>query len=221
MKRVLTVIITAATLMVFTSCDKKTVLFDGKNFNNWEFFLVEDQFGDQVPFNQVFAITDNQEIIIAGQPYGYMRTKKPYSNYALHVEYLYPEAPGNSGIFINAQVPPDKKWPACLENQLSANSAGDFLMISGTNCDQVTDEIRAWATENGRSPVIKKKEAPSDAVVGMWNNVDILCEGNHITTYVNGVLQNECTNFSYDSGYICLQSEGSVILFRNIYLKPL
>jgi len=115
----------------------------------------------------------------------------------------------------------DRKWPPCLENQLSANSAGDMLMIGGTDCDEITDETRAWAKANGRSPVLKKKEAPSEYIVGDWNLVDIECEGNHITTYVNGVLQNECTGFTYDNGYICLQSEGTPIMFRNIWLKKL
>ncbi|MBP5302606.1 MAG: DUF1080 domain-containing protein [Bacteroidales bacterium] len=220
MKRFMAITIAAAAILSFTSCNK-TVLFNGRNLNNWEFFLVEDEFGDQVPFNQVFGVTDGKEIIILGQPYGYMRTKEPYSNYTLHVEYMYPEVPGNSGIFINAQVPPDRKWPPCLENQLSANSAGDFLMINGTDCNEVTDEMRAWAKERGRSPRIEKKQAPAEFIVGDWNKVDIICDGNHITTYVNGVLQNECTGFTYDNGYICLQSEGSPILFKNIWLKKL
>jgi len=220
MKRILTGLLVAATLLSFTSCTK-TVLFNGKNFNGWEFFLVEDEFGDQVPFEEVFRITDQKEIVIMGKPFGYMRTDKPYSNYTLHIEYVYPDDPGNSGVFINAQVPPDKKWPPCLENQLSANSVGDFLMINGTDCNELSDEMRTWAKEHGRSPILKKKEAPSDFIVGEWNNLDIICEGSHITTYVNGILQNECTGFTYDNGYICLQSEGSPIMFRNIWLKKL
>ena len=220
MKRILTTLLTAAAILSLTSCSK-TVLFNGRNFKGWEFFLVEGQDGEQVPFEEVFRTTKDKEIVVMGQPFGYMRTDKPYSNYRLHVEYLYPEEPGNSGIFVNAQVPPDRKWPPCLENQLSANSAGDMLMINGTDCDQVTDEMRTWAAERHRSPVLKKKEAPSEYIIAEWNEVDIFCEGNHITTYVNGVLQNECTGFTYDSGYICLQSEGSPIVFRNIWLEKL
>ena len=37
---------------------------------------------------------------------------------------------------------------------------------------------------------------------------------------VNGVLQNEGTDATPSSGPICLQSEGSPIEFRNIYLEP-
>ncbi|MBR5736319.1 MAG: DUF1080 domain-containing protein [Bacteroidales bacterium] len=220
MKRFLTGIIAVVAVLSFTSCTK-TVLFNGRNLNKWEFFLENDEFGDPVPFDKVIAVTDGKEIIILGTPYGYMRTKEPFSNYILHVEYMYPEVPGNSGIFINAQVPPDKKWPPCLENQLSANSAGDFLMINGTDCNEITDEMRTWARERGRSPRLEKKAPPTEFIVGDWNKVDIICEGNHITSYVNGVLQNECTGFTYDSGYICLQSEGSPILFKNIWLKKL
>ena len=94
-------------------------------------------------------------------------------------------------------------------------------MINGSDCNEVTDEMRAWAAEHGRSPRIEKKEAPTEFIVGEWNKVDIICDGNHITTYVNGVLQNECTGFTYDNGYICLQSEGTPILFKNIWLKKL
>jgi hypothetical protein len=38
---------------------------------------------------------------------------------------------------------------------------------------------------------------------------------------VNGVLQNEATGTSVDSGAIGLQAEGKVVEFRNIYLEPL
>lgn len=220
MKRILTIIVTAAAILTFTSCTK-TALFNGRNLKGWEFFLEPDEFGDQVPFENVFRTTKDKEVVVMGKPFGYMRTDKPYSNYHLHVEYLYPDEPGNSGLFVHAQVPPDKKWPPCLENQLSANNVGDMLMIGGTDCDQITDEIRAQAKERGRSPFLKKKEAPSDYIIAEWNAVDVICEGNHITTYVNGVLQNECTGFTYDSGYICLQSEGYPVVFRNIWLEEL
>jgi len=38
---------------------------------------------------------------------------------------------------------------------------------------------------------------------------------------VNGVLQNKGTKATDTSGWICLQSEGSQIEFRNIYVKPI
>ncbi|MHC4062585.1 MAG: family 16 glycoside hydrolase, partial [Planctomycetota bacterium] len=41
------------------------------------------------------------------------------------------------------------------------------------------------------------------------------------TLHVNGVLQNEGTKATDTSGKICLQSEGSPIEFRNIYIEHL
>jgi hypothetical protein len=38
---------------------------------------------------------------------------------------------------------------------------------------------------------------------------------------VNGVLQNVATGCSVSSGKICLQSEGTPIEYRNIYIEPL
>ena len=37
---------------------------------------------------------------------------------------------------------------------------------------------------------------------------------------LNGVLQNEGTDATLRAGWICLQSEGSPIEFRNIYIVP-
>ena len=53
------------------------------------------------------------------------------------------------------------------------------------------------------------------------NSYDIYCDQDVIRCYVNGVLQNVGTNASDTSGWICLQSEGGPIEFRNIYIEPL
>jgi hypothetical protein len=50
---------------------------------------------------------------------------------------------------------------------------------------------------------------------------DIVCDGDSIQLTINGLLQNKGTGAKPSSGAICLQSEGSPIQFRNIYLKPL
>jgi hypothetical protein len=67
---------------------------------------------------------------------------------------------------------------------------------------------------------VKKKEASSEKPAGQWNTYDILCKGGTISCRVNGVLQNEGTDATITSGWICLQSEGSPIEFRNIYIEP-
>jgi hypothetical protein len=68
---------------------------------------------------------------------------------------------------------------------------------------------------------LPKKAQSSEKAPGKWNAYDIICRGDTITCYVNGVLQNSGTNASDTSGKICLQSEGSPIEFRNIYIEDL
>ena len=63
-------------------------------------------------------------------------------------------------------------------------------------------------------------EASSEKPAGEWNEYDILCKGDTIVCHVNGILQNEGTAATITSGWICLQSEGSPIEFRNIYVEP-
>ena len=50
---------------------------------------------------------------------------------------------------------------------------------------------------------------------------DIICKDDWVVVLVNGVLQNVGTRCSDRSGKICLQSEGTPIEYRNIYIEPL
>ena len=49
---------------------------------------------------------------------------------------------------------------------------------------------------------------------------EIVCKGNFIQAYVNGVLMNEA-HFDRSSGPIALQSEGGPLEIRNVFLTPL
>ena len=98
-----------------------TSLFNGKDLNNWEFYLRDPS----VDPGKVFTVKD-AAIHISGNPFGYMRTKEQYSDYKLHLEWRWPDEATNSGVFIHAQKP-DTIWPACFECQLKAGSAGEYL----------------------------------------------------------------------------------------------
>jgi hypothetical protein len=153
----------------------------------------------------------------AGQPNGYIRTQDEYDNYHLHVEWRWPGRPTNSGVLLHAQGP-DKVWPACIESQLKSGSAGDFVLIGGTG---LTVDGTDRRNPERQFVVISKKGAMGEQPAGQWNTYDIHCDGDSIRCFVNGVLQNEGTKATVNSGWICLQSEGSPIEFRNIYLLPL
>lgn len=179
-------------------------LFNGKNLKNWEFMLKDES----VDPAAVFTVVDGV-IRIKGDPFGYMRTSEAYSDYALHVEWRWPTEATNSGVFVHGQQP-DTIWLKCIENQLSAGNAGDFVCMSGADMNERTDKSRI---------VVRKMNASSEKPVGEWNTMNVVCLGDSIEVTINGVLQNRGTGLTVTSGHICLQSEGKDIEFRNIYLK--
>jgi len=193
----------AAQPATVTAPDGAKVLFNGKNLNNWVFKL-KDPGADPT---RVFTIKDGV-IHISGDPFGYMRTKKQYSGYQLHLEWRWPVEATNSGVFIHVQGP-DAIWPPCIECQLMAGNAGDFVCMGGTDMNERTDKSKI---------VVAKKTTSNEKPAGQWNIMEVTCKGNTIEVYVNGTLQNKGTGVTLSKGSICLQSEGKDIEFRNIYL---
>lgn len=60
-------------------------------------------------------------------------------------------------------------------------------------------------------------ESPS----GQWNQLEIVCRGNEITSYLNGRLVNRARDLWWTEGKIMIQSEGAEIFFRRLELHPL
>ncbi len=191
---------------------QKVVLWNGRDFTGWQRFVPEPG----VDVNDVWRIREGI-LYCKGQPNGYIRTERKYGNYHLHVEWRWADTPTNSGVLLHADGP-DQVWPACIECQLKAGSAGDFVLIGGTGLTVGGVDQQNKAKQ---FVVIEKKLPTSEKPAGQWNSYDIYCQGGSIRCLVNGILQNEGTDATVTAGWICLQSEGSPIEFRNIYLLPL
>lgn len=181
-------------------------LFNGKNLEGWTCILDEKS---NVPTSEVYGVKDGN-IHIVGNPFGYMRTDKKYSNYKLHVEWRWVGEGTNSGLFLHVQDG-DKLWPNAIECQLGNGKAGDFVMLGGSKIAEVESK--------GKFP-IKERIGNFEKPVGEWNTAEAVCQGNSITIYINGQLQNQATSETSE-GYIALQSEGGPIEFRNVYLTEL
>jgi hypothetical protein len=181
-------------------------LFNGKDLSNWVFCLKDKSINPE----RVFTVKEGV-IHITGSPFGYMRTNSSYSDYRLKLEWRWPVEATNSGVFIHAQIP-DTIWLKTIECQLAAGNAGDFICMKGTDMNERKDKSTI---------VIKKMNPSSEKPVGEWNTMEVICKANTIEVYVNGVLQNKGTGVSVSSGYICLQSEGKDIEFKNVALTKL
>jgi hypothetical protein len=210
--KLIKVLVVVLSLLAVLSCGpQKVSLFNGKDFSGWTMFLDTDT----VKVEDVWSV-ENGVIHCKGVPNGYMRTETEYSDYKLHLEWRWVEEPTNSGVLLHAQKP-DQVWPNCIECQLKSGNAGDFVIIGPGSIEIDSDKY----TNDKRFLVIPKKQESNEKAPGQWNSYDIECKDNSIKCYVNGVLQNKGTNASLTSGYICLQSEGSPIEFRNITLEML
>ncbi len=181
-------------------------LFNGQDFSGWVRFIPDPN----VDLDTVWQVKDGV-IHCTGNPNGYIRTEKPYSNYRLEFEWRWVEKPGNSGVLLHI-TGEDKVWPKSIEAQLKSENAGDFWVIDGTDFKEHVNK------EDRRVP---KKEESNEKPIGEWNTMRIECRGNTIKVYVNDLLQNEATEASVSEGMIGLQSEGAPIEFRNITLTPL
>jgi len=192
-----------------TNENQTTSLFNGKDLSGW--VAVTDTAGG-VCGDDVFTVNDGV-ISVKGNPFGYLRTEKKYTDYKLHVEWRWVGEGTNSGIFQRVQEP-DKVWASGIECQLHAGDAGDFVCLGGARIAEVN------AGPEVKFPV-KKRNSPAGTIEnpdGEWNTAEIVCQGKNIKVYINGSFENECTAGEV-AGYIALQSEGGPLEFRNIWIE--
>jgi hypothetical protein len=189
---------------------EKMMLWNGRDFAGWKLYTSEA--GHDV--TKTWSI-QNDVIRCEGKPAGYMRTEKDYADYLFHVEWRWPENGGNNGVLVHMSGE-DQVWPKSLECQLFLGNAGDFWVIGGL---ETAEHARGGARVKGRR-ILKLKDS-SEKPIGQWNSYDIICKDDWIVVLVNGVLQNVGTKCSDRSGKICLQSEGTPIEYRNVYIEPL
>ena len=180
---------------------QKTVLFNGKDLEGWTGITREEEPAGDEP---TFSVRDGA-LRVSGQPFGYIRTEKKYSDYTLHVEWRWGGKRVDSGIFTFLQDG-DKVWPDGIQLQLRDIDFG-FLFSS-------------IPLEGVEGPFCRKEpicDGDPERADGKWNETVITCKGGRIRVTLNGFLINEAVADATE-GYIGLQSEGGPIEFRNIYI---
>jgi hypothetical protein len=138
-------------------------------------------------------------------------------------------------------------WPESIEVQIIEGGVGDFIVVSGKKSPSLTVETRPGENEKipyfqpGGTPVEKRGGRVNwwgrdpkwtdtlgfrgardvERPHGEWNRLDVICDGDRITTILNGVLVNEGKNSSHTEGKITLQTEGAEIFYRKFEVRPL
>ncbi len=168
-------------------------------------------------------------LVCSGHPIGVMRSEKQYENFILHIEWKHMEAGGNSGVFVwsNADPPEDTRLPDGVEVQMLeldwvklnirdgitppvAYVHGELFGVGGVKT--IPDNPRGT-----RSMSIENRCRGK----GEWNTYDVVCVDGTIKLSVNGRFVNGISQSTQKKGYLCLESEGAEIHFRNINILEL
>ncbi|UCF36323.1 MAG: DUF1080 domain-containing protein, partial [Acidobacteriota bacterium] len=164
------------------------------------------------------------------QPIGVLRTDRQYENFILHVEWRHMEAGGNSGVFLwsDANPPEGKELPAGVEVQMLeldwvnlnkdrdgnprpiAYVHGELFGVGGV--ETIPDTPRGRRSKSIENRCKGK---------GEWNTYDVVAVDGTIKLSVNGKFVNGISKSQVKKGYICLESEGAEIHFRNIKIMEL
>ncbi len=164
-----------------------------------------------------------------GLPIGVVRSERMYQNFILHVEWRHMEKGGNSGIFIWCDAKPED------ESRLPSGVEVQMLELDWVNQHKKNGEIPPIAYVHGELFGAGKTETVPDNPrgersksienrclgVGEWNKYTVVCVDGTVKLSVNGKFVNGIRQSSQRKGYLCLESEGARIEFRNLQIIEL
>ncbi|MFQ3167516.1 MAG: hypothetical protein ACI8QI_000042 [Limisphaerales bacterium] len=188
------------------------LLFNGKDLTGW------------VPVNtapSTWSVRDGM-LVCSGKPTGELRTERMYQNFIMEVEWRHMKPRGNAGIFVWADDITARGQPfhrsvevQVLENAYGNSGGhtvhGDIFPIHGATMTPLNGRggSRAFPTE------FRSKPSPE------WNHYRIVCDDGNISLAVNGKVVTRGKEASPRKGYICIESEGGVVHYRNMRIKEL
>jgi hypothetical protein len=169
-----------------------------------------------------------------GKPVGVIRSVKPYTNFELVCQWRHNKPAGNSGVFLwgTKSVLDSLKrnqLPEGIEVQvLDHGYTEQYEKGTGKKADWFTTHGDVFPTRGAKMtpfpPAHGSRSFPSKNLskgVGEWNHYYIRAINGEVRLWVNGEEVSGGTNCSPASGYLCLESEGSPIDFKNIRIREL
>lgn len=188
-------------------------LFNGRDLSGW---VVVNTAPSTWSFNP------EGYLVCSGKPIGEIRTERMFQNFILELEWRHLVPKGNAGIFVWADDITARGQPfhrgvevQILEeaygNTRSYTTHGDIFPIHGAVMTPVNGRggSRAFPIEN------RAKPSPQ------WNHYRIECRDGNISLAVNGKVVTRGERCSPRKGYLCLESEGGVVHYRNVRIQEL
>lgn len=195
-------------------------LFNGKDLTGWV---------DVNTSAETWVVKDGL-LVCKGLPIGVMRSEKQYENFVLHIEWRHMEAGGNSGVFIWSEgaTPKERPLPKGMEVQMlelewpflnreKDGSPRPLGYVSGelfgaNGLEAVPDHPRGTRSMSYEMRCKGK---------GEWNTYDVVAVDGVVKLAINGKFVNGMREATVRKGYLCLESEGAEIHFRNIRILEL
>jgi hypothetical protein len=176
-----------------------------------------------------------------GSPTGVMRMKEPVANFELVVQWKHLKPGGNSGVFVWASDESikalhtgnhTKRLPDGIEVQIldhafrenylakSKGKPADWFTTNGDVFNTGTAKLTPFEPKspNG-SRSFPRKELSKGA--GEWNHYYVRGINGEVRLWVNGEEVSGGKDAKPASGYLCLESEGSPIEFKNLRIRQL
>jgi hypothetical protein len=195
-------------------------LFNGRDLTGWK---------DVNTSPETWSVKDGL-LVCSGLPIGVMRSEKQYENFVLHIEWRHMKAGGNSGVFVwsEGDIPAGRRLPKGMEVQMLEldwvklhpkrnGEPNDIGYISGElfGANGLTGIPANPRGRRSQSFELRCKGK------GEWNTYDVVCVDGTVKLSINGKFVNSIRDSSVRKGYLCLESEGSEIHFRNIQIMEL
>jgi hypothetical protein len=169
-----------------------------------------------------------------GKPVGVMRTKNKVTNFELVAEWRHLKHGGNSGIFVwTTEESLNRIKPGQLpqgievqvldlgykENYEKGGKKADWFTCHG-DVFPVGVKMKPFPpiSPNGQRSFPKKELSKGH---GEWNHYYIRAVDGEVRLSVNGEEVSGGNEISPKTGYLCLESEGSPIEFKNLRIKEL
>ncbi len=192
-------------------------LFNGKDLSGW------------VNVNTApgtWSVRDG-EIVCTGAPMGMLRTDKVYRNFVLDFDWMHESPTGNSGLFVWSDALPARgqPFPRSVEVQIMLGgelredgkllytSEGDIFSIHGATLTPDRPHPAGWAR------CLPSENRTKGA--GQWNHYRVTAIDGTIKLEVNGKEVSAVHDVNPREGYLCLESEGSTVHFRNLLIREL
>lgn len=173
-----------------------------------------------------------------GQPVGVIRSLKPIKNFELVCEWMHKKDAGNSGVFLWASEESIKnlevgkgRLPNGIEVQvLDLGYAAQYEKKHKKPADWFTSHGDVFPTGPAKMtpfpPVAPngKRSFPTKNLtkgINQWNHYYIRAINGEVRLWVNGEEVSGGTQCDPANGFLCLESEGSPVEFKNLRIRVL